>query len=326
MPRADGAAAVLAGYASYSGFDASIAHRATAGFDGGMRVRLVRAPRRVAAVASFLVLSVGCLAGCTADRAANDPGSLGRPTIGPDQTTVRVLQMNLCNSGRAECYTGRAVSMASALIHQDRPGMVSLNEVCQDDVRVLKQAMSATFSTGAVASAFRPAGDRPTGSPVRCQNGQQFGDGVVVVVPPPAVAVRSYSGVFPVQDPDDPEERGWVCVDLATRFSACTTHTASRNTTIALHQCRYLLDSAVPRISRRDGGDPIILGADLNLAARGSPSPQSCLPSGYQRTDDDALQDVVVSPGVRLRSHSAIDMHGTTDHPGLLVDVVLPRR
>ena len=291
-----------------------------------MRVRLVRAPRRVAAVACFLVFSVGCLVGCDADRAANDPTSLGRPAVGPDQTTVRVLQMNLCDSGRADCYSGgRAVSMASALIHQDRPDMVSLNEVCQDDVRVLKQAMSATFPAAAVASAFRPAEDRPTGSPVRCQNGQQFGDGVVVVVRPPAVGVRSDSGVFPVQDPDDPEERVWVCIDLATRFSACTTHTASRNTTIALHQCRYLLGSPVPRISRRDGGDPIILGADLNLAARGSPSPQSCLPSGYQRTDDDALQDVVVSPGVGLRSHSAIDMHGTTDHPGLLVDVVLPR-
>ena len=41
---------------------------------------------------------------------------------------------------------------------------------------------------------------------------------------------------------------------------------------------------------------------------------------------DDAVQDVVVSPGVGVRLHSAIDMHGTTDHPGLLVEVVLSRR
>jgi len=292
----------------------------------GMRVRLARGPRRAAAVASFLVFSVGCLAGCVADRAAGDPTIMSRPTIGPDGTTVRVLQMNLCNSGRAACYSGgRAVSMAVALIHQDRPDMVSLNEVCRDDVRVLKQAMSATFPAAAVASAFMSAKDRPTQAPVRCQNGQQFGDGVLVVVSSPALAVRSYSGVYPVQDLHDPEERVWVCIDLATRFSACTTHTASTDTTIALNQCRYLLNSAVPSMSRRDGGDPIVLGADLNLAARGSPSPQSCLPSGYQRADDDALQDVVVGPGIGVRSHSAIDMHGTTDHPGLLVEVVLPR-
>jgi hypothetical protein len=302
-------------------------NRWSKGFDGGVRVRLFRGPRRTAAAASFLVFSVSCLAGCAADRAASDLTSMGRPTIGPDQTRVRVLQMNLCNSGRAACYSdGRAVSMAVALIHQNRPEIVTLNEVCRDDVRVLKQAMSATFPAAAVASAFTSANDRPTQAPVRCQNGQQFGDGVLVVVSSPVVGFRKISGVYPAQDPQDPEERVWLCIDLATQFSACTTHTANTNMTIALDQCRYLLNSAVSRIRRRGGGDPIILGADLNLAARGSPSPQSCLPSGYHRTDDGALQDVVVSPGVGVRSHSAIDMHGTTDHPGLLVEVVLSRR
>ena len=239
---------------------------------------------------------------------------------------MRVLQMNLCNSGRAGCYSGgRAVSMAVALIRDHRPEMVSLNEVCRDDLRVLKQAMSATFPAAAIASAFTSAKDRPTHAPVRCQNGQEFGDGVLVVDSSPALGSRSYSGVYPVQDPDDPEERVWVCIHLATRFSACTTHTTNADTTIALNQCRHLLNSVVPRIRGRNGGDPIILGADLNLAAHGSPSPQSCLPNGYQRTDDDARQNVVVSPGAGLRSHSVIDMHGTTDHPGLLVDVVLSR-
>ena len=99
----------------------------------------------------------------------------------------------------------------------------------------------------------------------------------------------------------------------------------SADTTVALNQCRYLLNSVVPRIGSRDGVGRIILGADLNLAARGSPSPQACLPSGYQRTDDDGRQNVVVSPGVELRSHSIIDMQGTTDHPGLLVDVAISR-
>jgi hypothetical protein len=251
---------------------------------------------------------------------------MSRPTIGRLDTAVRLLQMNLCNSGRADCYSGgRAVSMAVALIHEHRPEMVSLNEVCRDDIRVLKQAMSATFPAAAVASAFTSAKERQTQAPVRCQNGQEFGDSVLVAISPPAVGSRSYSGVYPVQDPHDPEERVWVCIDLATRFSACTTHTTSANTTIALNQCRYLLNTVVPMISRRNGVGRIILGADLNLVAHGSPSPQSCLPSGYQRTDDDGRQNVVVSPGIGIRAHSVIDMHGTTDHPGLLVDVGLSR-
>ena len=214
---------------------ASIARRASAGFDGGMRVRLVRGPRWAAAATCFLLFAVGCLAGCDAGRAASDPTNMSRPTIGRVDTTVRVLQMNLCNSGRADCYSGgRAVSMAVALIHEHQPDMVSLNEVCRDDLRVLKQAMSATVPAAAVASAFTSAKDRQTQAPVRCQNGQEFGDGVLVVVSPPAVGSRSYSGVYPVQDPQDSEKRVWVCIDLATRFSACTTHTTSVNATIAL--------------------------------------------------------------------------------------------
>jgi hypothetical protein len=246
-------------------------------------------------------------------------------TIGPGETTVRVLQMNLCNSGRADCYSGgRAVSMAAALIRHHEPDMVSLNEVCRDDVQALKQAMSVTFPTAAVASAFKAAVDRPTRAPVHCQNGQQFGDGVLAAVPSGAHGFRSYSGIYPNQDVHDPEERVWVCIDLATQFAACTTHTASTSSSIALSQCQYMLNSAAPMMSRRDGDDPIILGADLNLAARGSPSPASCLPRGYQSTDDGALQDVVVSSGIEARSRSVIDMRGTTDYPGLLVEVVLP--
>ncbi len=291
-----------------------------------MRVRHVRGPGRAVATATWLLVSLGCLAGCAADRAASDPTSTSRTHVGPADSTVRVLQMNLCNSGRADCYSGgRAVSMAVALIHQERPDMVSVNEVCRDDVHVLQRAMSATVHHAAVASAFTPARLRPTQAAVRCTNGQQFGDGVLVVVSSHRHGLRRYSGVYPVQDPNDPEERVWACIDPATRFIACTTHTDSKSPTIALDQCRHLLNTVVPMISRRDGDDPIILGADLNLAAHGSPSAQSCLPSGYQRADDDALQDVVVSPGMTLRSQSAIDMHGTTDHPGLLVEVVLSR-
>jgi hypothetical protein len=291
-----------------------------------MRVRHVRGPRWAAAVACFLAFSGGCLTGCAADRAASDPTASSRPTTRPGETTMRVLQMNLCNSGRAACYSGgRAVSMGVALIHQHRPEMVSVNEVCRDDVRVLKRAMSAAFPAAAVASAFAFAKDRPNQAPVHCQNGQEFGDGVLVVVSSPALEVRSYSGIYPAQDPGDPEERVWACIDLATRFSACTTHTASADTAVALEQCRYLLNSVVPGISSRHDADPVILGADLNLAARGSPSPQSCLRSGYQSADDDALQDVVVSPGIGLGARSVIDMDGTTDHPGLLVEVVLSR-
>ena len=275
-----------------------------------MRLRSARAPRRAPAVASLLVVSVGWFAGCTVDKG---------------ETTLRVVQLNLCNSGRADCYSGgRAVGVAAELIRDNRPDVVSLNEVCRDDVDVLEQRLSAAFDGAAVASAFEPARDRPTEGPVRCQNGQEFGDGVLAVVRAEARA-RTYGGVYPIQDPDDVEERVWVCIDLATQFSACATHTASTDTTVALAQCRYLLTSGVQTVRRHDRGAPIIVGGDLNISAGGSPSPQSCLPRGYEGADDGRLQYVVVSPGVAVRSRSVIDMRGATDHPGLRVDLVLSR-
>src|SRR3954453_13376634 len=106
-----------------------------------MRLRSVRGGWRAAAVLSVVVVSVGWLAGCAAGRAAGNPSSMSRPTLGSGETAVRVLQMNLCNSGRADCYSGgRAVSMAATLISHDRPDMVSVNEACRDDVGVLKRA------------------------------------------------------------------------------------------------------------------------------------------------------------------------------------------
>src|SRR3954471_5826586 len=52
-------------------------------------------------------------------------------------STFVVLQMNLCNSGMAvgSCYSyGRAVDEAVGKIHRYRPELVTLQEVCRDDV------------------------------------------------------------------------------------------------------------------------------------------------------------------------------------------------
>ncbi|MHA3835874.1 endonuclease/exonuclease/phosphatase family protein [Terrabacter sp. AAH1] len=291
-----------------------------------MRVRLVRGPWWAAAAACFTAFAVGSAAGCEAGRAASDPAAVSAPASARADGTVRVLQMNLCNSGRADCYSGgRAISRAAALIHEHRPDLVSLNEICHDDLAVLERAMSTTLATGSVASAFGHVNDRDTGAPVRCRNGEDFGDGVLVVVPP-TVGSRTYGGANPVQSPRDPEERIWACIDVpARRFAACTTHSTSADATTALAQCGRLLKTVFPGLGRPDGLAPLVLGADLNLPARGPDSPDACLPDGYQRADDGGLQHVVVGPGLEVRSRSVIDMQGTTDHPGLLVDVALPR-
>jgi hypothetical protein len=237
---------------------------------------------------------------------------------------VRAVQFNLCDSGIAGCFTGRSVRVAAAVITSERPGVVTLNEVCRRDVTALARALSATWPGRDVATAFAPALDRRTGGPYRCLNGQRYGIGVLAVLSAHPAAYGTLAGVYPDQDVGDPEERVWVCLTVPARLVACTTHTASTSTAVALAQCRFFMGAVLTAVRRRTGDLPLILGADLNLRAAGAPSPRSCQPAGFRRVDDGALQDVMASPGTLVRSHAVIDMQRSTDHPALLVDVTLP--
>jgi len=264
---------------------------------------------------------LGWLAGCTSGHRA---GSVPRTDIrlsGFPGPSLRVLQLNLCDSGIASCYTGRSVGVAAAVIRDEQPDIVTLNEICSDDVAQLKRAMSDAHPDTPIDSAFKAAPDRRTGGPFRCRNGQEYGIGVLAASPGSVVEDRTYGGRYPIQDVTDPEERVWLCVHAEGEFYACTTHTASTSTAVALDQCRYFVRTAAPAMRRDGGGDPVILGADLNLSSGHSPGLQPCLPSGYQQANDGARQYIVTSPEAAVRARVLIDMHRSTDHPGLLVEL-----
>jgi hypothetical protein len=64
--------------------------------------------------------------------------------------------------------------------------------------------------------------------------------------------------------------------------------------------------------------DPVVLGGDLNLKS----AARSCLPNAYRQADDGAAQHVATTGGFTIAARRTIGMDGTTDHPGLLVDLV----
>jgi endonuclease/exonuclease/phosphatase family metal-dependent hydrolase len=235
--------------------------------------------------------------------------------------TFRVLQMNLCGSGVAACYTGRSVAEAAAVIRAERPDIVTLNEVCRDDVSVLEQILSDAEHGSVVTRAFQPALELHTSDPVRCRNGQQYGIGLLAGVRLPYRGFTTVGGRYPAQDPADTERRVWLCVHAIARFNACTTHLSSTSPAVAISQCRYLMDTAIPTVRTQNRPDPLILGGDLNLGDGQSPTVQSCMPSGLVRADDGGRQDVVVSASLRVISSRSINMDGTTDHPGLVADL-----
>ncbi len=230
-------------------------------------------------------------------------------TAPPSRASVRVLQMNLCNSGLAGCYTGRSVATAVAVIRAQAPDVVTLNEVCRADVPLLERALAAGRPFGIATSSFQPAIDRRTGDPVRCLGGDAYGIALVARRP----ALRTIGGIYPTQNPADPEQRAWLCLDT-TAFAACTTHLDSGNATVARAQCDYLLDTVVPTMRA-----PVALGGDFNLRS----DIQGCLAAGDRRIDDGGVQNVVVSAPFAVASERLIDMLASTDHPGLLVTLAL---
>ncbi|MEU8185568.1 endonuclease/exonuclease/phosphatase family protein [Micromonospora sp. NPDC049044] len=260
-------------------------------------------------------LAVGCLIAAAGLPAGS---SVTRPTEHTGPTVLRVLQLNLCNSGRAGCYTGHAVRRATEVISTEAPDLVTLNEICQDDVAELARVFATVHTGRRVVSAFQPAGDRPSGGDTRCRNGQPYGVGLLTRVRAPATAPAVYRGIHPTQDLADPEERAWLCVEVDAVLLACTTHLAATGYAVALAQCRQLLDTILPTIRGRAGRLPVLLSGDLNLRAGGDPDVRSCAPPGHQRIDDGARQHMLTTTDIGLCCRRTVAMRGSTDHPGLL--------
>jgi endonuclease/exonuclease/phosphatase family metal-dependent hydrolase len=273
-----------------------------------------------------VVLLVAVLTGCGAPVARSttvEPSRVAAAEAG--STRVRVLQLNLCNSGIAGCYTGRSIAEAATVIRAEEPDLVTLNEICEDDVAIIERALAG----GAGTSAFQAARDARTGGPYRCRNGRPYGIGVVSRWPavPGSTPAR---GIHPTQDREDPEERPWLCLDVAaTRtaapaVAACTTHLAYTDRGVAVAQCRYMVGTVVAGVHGRGGTTPVVLGGDLNLGRTDSPDLRSCLPPASRSVDDGGQQHVVATPEFAVAGSRTVELRGTTDHPALLVDLTLP--
>jgi hypothetical protein len=286
---------------------------------------------RMAGAAGLALLLVGCVAPATGSVAAGPPPApasaapSAAPPAAPSEPPpaagpVRVLQLNLCSSGIAGCYTGRSTEEAAELVRAEAPDLITVNEACEDDLVVLRDALAEVVPGGSATSAFQAARDRTTGEGYRCVNGRQYGNGLVSRWP---TGSAGGGGIHPAQDPDDPEERSWVCRDVAAPsvLSVCTTHLAYTVREVALAQCAHLSGTVVPELRARTGGAPVVLGADLNLGA-GGPELDACLPPGHTRAGDGGPQHVVATPGLVVADHRTIDLDGSTDHPGLLVTLV----
>jgi len=250
-----------------------------------------------------------------------------------------VLQMNLCNSGIAGCFTGRASAKATQTVLDRVPALVTINEACESDVTEhLLPAMLALYPNEWVFWTFAPAAHRGSREPVLCTPGAggkqrgRFGNGAVgrlLTQAPPRFTFEG--GLFPddrpqpgeLQDRAHAELRSWVCADANRIYRACTTHLDNPSATgagtpeqtrVASNQCRFLATSVQADL-------PTVFLGDLNLG--GDPaarySVDGCAPRGWTRKDDGSVQHVLASNEFGAVAIEVMSMGGTTDHPALLV-------
>lgn len=223
-------------------------------------------------------------------------------------TTVKVLQLNICHSGVAGCYTGAEPVMAKAVsvITATKPQVLSVNEACSGDVGRLQAAM------GTSQAVFVAAQTRAGGA-VTCINGQQYGN--ILIVVSALAGGPAVTGRYTAQDSGN-EMRVWACLP-AGRLSACTTHLSASSGSVALAQCKELLGRATGLPG------PTVVSGDMNLHYQGSPNVQDCNPPAFYRKGDSDVQHVFASTSLTFVSGAKQSMSGTTDHPAWLVTVTM---
>ncbi len=249
----------------------------------------------------------------TAESGASETGTSETGTSetgGTSGMELRVLQLNLCHSGLAGCFTGdKAMVKAVAVLKSVAPTLATLNEMCRDDLPYL------AAQTGAVDHRFTPA-LKENGTPVKCKNGDDYGIGLLSWSAP--TWPKPTHGVYSTQS-SNTERRVWICMGY-TGFVGCTTHLSTSGPT-ALTQCHDLVDGPLTTAAS-DG--PAVMAGDWNMKYKGKPNAQDCVPPGFYRKGDGSLQHVIASDDLTFIETIVIDMDGATDHPGLEVRLTLP--
>lgn len=266
-----------------------------------------------------------------AARTAAVRGGAPRPASPPSVAADRFweLQLNLCNSGapNVDCYShGLSIIEGGDLIYYVRPNIVTLNEICADDLpEYLMPSLAEAWPGDWVYYVFMPA-IRLDGTPVKCGNGQDYGNAVLGRVSAATYqGVNAWGGRYTSQDGGN-EQRTFACAYAIGDHLGCATHLSANSEPVALAQCRALLFDAVPYIRSVEGvSGKTVVGGDLNLEydPADPENAQNCVPSGHTRKGDGDVQHVVFSNDLAFVSTTKYGL-SYTDHDGFLVRLTKP--
>ena len=254
-------------------------------------------------------------------------GSSGRGQTGStDPKSFTFLQLNLCNSGFAKCYAdGASISEGSELIYATAPNVVTVNEICSNDITELQNSVAEAWPNDYTYSVFMSAGDKSRNARYRCTNGNLYGSVVIGRVAGSAwKGVKGYGGQYSTQDAGN-EQRIFACAAATGDHFACTTHLSAKEPSIALTQCKALMFEVVPYLKGLSSvSGKTVVGGDLNLKydKGGALNVQQCVPNGYTRKGDGDVQHVTFTNDLKSLGVKKYGM-SYTDHDGFLVRLML---
>jgi hypothetical protein len=245
--------------------------------------------------------------------------------VAPRATEFTTLQLNLCNSGFADCYAGgQSVPEANQIIWDMAPSLVTVNEVCKSDVTTsLFDRMLLRWPNEYVFWAFMPAGDRRTGGAYQCANGDQYGIGMLGRLFTTSTPYLNAEGLLysnEIQDPTSNELRAWLCVDANRMYWGCTTHLKQGGGQLALDQCNFLTKGVVVLMHAVHGYRPTVVAGDLNLRYQPGNqfNVQQCVPGGWFRKGDGDVQHTMATGDFTFAGTEAWPMMHS-DHPAWVV-------
>lgn len=248
-------------------------------------------------------------------------GSGGRGRTGSTSGTSFVtLQLNLCNSGFAKCFaSGASIREGGDLIWSTGANVVTINEICANDLPKLQSYLGEAWPTDYTYSAFVPAIDKRTNAAYKCKNGFQYGS-VVMGRMRTETSVTAYGGKYTTQDGGN-EQRTFACAAAKGDHFACTTHLTSSSEPLALSQCKALMSDAVPYLKSVAGfSGRTVVGGDFNLEydTNDPENMQKCVPSGWTRKGDGDVQHTMFTNNLKFGSSKAYGL-SYTDHDGWLI-------
>ena len=268
----------------------------------------MRAPLRPLGKGLLLVV-VFAVIGATLFAVSSSFSSSSSSSSSSSGGSFTLLQMNLCLSGRAGCYSAdthaAVLDEATGVIDDHAPDAVTVNEACRRDAADLARRTGYELSFATVDYG---------GAPLPCIDPGGRGLFGIAVLTRDDVRT-SQQAAFTVRA--DPEERRWLCATTDADISVCTAHLSTRYSSGERAdndvQCRQLRQV----LAQRADLGTTLFGGDLNRQS-------SCAPATMWVARDTAatqtpgLQHVYGSQSIREPSVSVTDAT-YTDHDFLLV-------